>query len=82
MALAMVAPTPNSTPLGGATTIGYKQSGGALWWTALPLPLVLHQPCAFLPPLVYLPSPPLTTPPSSGVRSPAVALSRLWPFPH
>jgi len=58
MALAMVAPTPNSTPLGGTTTVGYKQSGGALWWTALPLPLVLHQPCAFLPPLVYLPSPP------------------------
>lgn len=58
MALAMVAPTPNSTPLGGTTTVGYKQSGGALWWTALPLPLVLHQPCAYLPPLVYLPSPP------------------------
>ena len=58
MALVMVAPTPNSTPLGGTTTVGYKQSGGALWWTALPLPLVLHQPCAYLPPLVYLPSPP------------------------
>lgn len=35
MALAMVAPTPNRTPLGETTTVGYKQSGGALWWTAL-----------------------------------------------